>query len=834
MERYNFKQTEKKWQKYWDENNSFKFTDNDNKQKYYVLSMFPYPSGELHVGHLRNFVIGDITARFKRMQGFNVLHPMGADAFGLPAENAAINKKINPEEWTKNNIEKFVNCMKILGLSFDFSKFFATCSPDYYGKQQEIFIKLFENGLAYQKDSFVNWDPVDQTVLANEQVVDGKGWRSGATVEKKKLKQWFFKITDYAEELLADIDAKLQDWPDKVRLMQKNWIGKSEGVLIDFKINNSDKKITIYTTRPDTLFGASFVAISPNHPLVEELAKTNKNISDFIVECNKTSIDEETLETMTKKGIDTGLKVIHPFNNSVLLPIYVANFVLIDYGTGAIFGCPAHDKRDYDFAKKYNLLIKKVIECETIPYEDEGVVINSEFLNGLNNKEAKKVVIEKIESLGIGKKKINYRLRDWGFSRQRYWGCPIPIVYCEKCGVIPLKIEDLPLELPKDIKFTGRGNPLDNHPTWKHTKCPKCGGNATRETDTMDTFVDSSWYFLRYPDLTEDRPFNSELCEKLLPIEQYIGGIEHATMHLIYCRFFTKALRDCRYFDLDEPVKKLFNQGMVCHKAYRGRETKNWCYPWNIEEKNGKFYNTETKEELVFEGIIKMSKSKSNVVDITEIINAYGADAARVFVMSDSPADKDFEWTEEGIDSCWKYINRFFNLATHFKEKFSVDKINYNNEIIKNTHKTIKFVTNSLENLEFNKAIAKIREFTNFLEKVELKNDEEKESYYFALVSVVKLFMPFAPHLCSELAEKLNIDNETWPIYNDEYTIDDNVVIALQVNGKLRGTINVSKDLSDSELEQLAKAEPNIEKYIKNKDISRIVIVPNKLVNFVV
>ena len=834
MERYNFKQTEKKWQKYWDENNSFKFTDNDNTQKYYVLSMFPYPSGELHVGHLRNFVIGDITARFKRMQGFNVLHPMGADAFGLPAENAAINKKINPEEWTKNNIEKFVNCMKILGLSFDFSKFFATCSPDYYGKQQEIFIKLFENGLAYQKDSFVNWDPVDQTVLANEQVVDGKGWRSGATVEKKKLKQWFFKITDYAEELLADIDAKLQDWPDKVRLMQKNWIGKSEGVLIDFKINNSDKKITIYTTRPDTLFGASFVAISPNHPLVEELAKTNKNISDFIVECNKTSIDEETLETMTKKGIDTGLKVIHPFNNSVLLPIYVANFVLIDYGTGAIFGCPAHDKRDYDFAKKYNLPIKKVIECETIPYEDEGVVINSEFLNGLNNKEAKKVVIEKIESLGIGKKKINYRLRDWGFSRQRYWGCPIPIVYCEKCGVISLKIEDLPLELPKDIKFTGRGNPLDNHPTWKHTKCPKCGGNATRETDTMDTFVDSSWYFLRYPDLTEDRPFNSELCEKLLPIEQYIGGIEHTTMHLIYCRFFTKALRDCRYFDLDEPVKKLFNQGMVCHKAYRGRETKNWCYPWNIEEKNGKFYNTETKEELVFEGIIKMSKSKSNVVDITEIINAYGADAARVFVMSDSPADKDFEWTEEGIDSCWKYINRFFNLATHFKEKFSVDKINYNNEIIKNTHKTIKFVTNSLENLEFNKAIAKIREFTNFLEKVELKTHEEKESYYFALVSVVKLFMPFAPHLCSELTEKLSIDNENWPIYNDEYTIDDNVVVALQVNGKLRATINVSKDLASSELEQLAKAEPNIEKYIKNKDIKKVIIVPNKLVNFVI
>ena len=835
MERYNFRQIEQKWQKYWENNNSFKFNNNDNKQKYYVLSMFPYPSGELHVGHLRNFVIGDIIARFKRMQGFDVLHPMGADAFGLPAENAAIKKNISPEKWTINNINKFIYGMKILGLSFDYSKFFATCFPEYYGKQQEIFIKLFENGLIYQKESFINWDPIDQTVLANEQVVDGKGWRSGAIVEKKKLKQWFFKITDYSEELLNDLDAKLQEWPDKVKLMQKNWIGKSEGVLVDFSITTSDyRKITVYTTRPDTLFGASFIAISANHPLAEELGRMDKDISDFIAECNKTSIDEETIETMDKKGIDTGLRVIHPFNNNVSLPVYIANFVLMDYGTGAVFGCPAHDKRDYDFAKKYGLSINKVVECETLPFEEDGIVINSEFLNGLSTKEAKKIAIEKLEDLGIGKRKINYRLRDWGFSRQRYWGCPIPIVYCEKCGIVPLKLKDLPLELPNDVKFTGRGNPLDNHPTWKYTKCPKCGNNAIRETDTMDTFVDSSWYFLRYPDLIENKPFNSKLCEKLLPIDQYTGGIEHATMHLIYFRFFTKALRDCGYFNIDEPVRKLFNQGMVCHKAYRGIDSKEWCYPWNVKEDNGKYYNIETKEELSFEGVIKMSKSKSNVFDMIKITEAYGADSARVFVMSDSPADKDFEWTEDGIDSCWKYINRFYRLILNFKDRFDIDGLECVDEIVKNTHKTIKAVTNNLNNLEFNKAIAKIREFTNFLEKTQPETEQEKKSYFFGLVSVVKLFMPFAPHLCCELLEIFNISDQSWPKFDNKYTVDYNVTLALQVNGKLRATINVSRDLDKIELEKLAKKESNIVKYIDGKDIKKVIIIPNKLVNFVV
>ena len=839
-EHYNFKLTEEKWQKYWEEHNSFYFDIESKLPKFYMLVMFPYPSGELHTGHLRNFTIGDVLARFKRMQGYNVLQPMGADAFGLPAENAAIKKKILPAEHIKHNIATFKDNMKLLGLSYDFSRFVETCSPDYYGQQQRIFIELYKKGLIYQKESFVNWDPVDHTVLANEQVVDGRGWRSGAIVEKKKLRQWFFKITNYAEELLNDIDTKLQGWPEKVRLMQKNWIGKSEGALVDFKIANSDEKITVYTTRPDTLFGASFVGLSANHPIVEKLAKNNKELADFVDECRKTAVDEETLNTMEKKGFKLDIEVEHPFDKNIKLSVYVANFILMDYGTGAIFACPAHDKRDFDFATKYNLPIKQVVapvdggDVE-LPYEEEGIATNSDFLNGLTTKEAKKLAIQKIKDLGIGEAKTNYRLRDWSFSRQRYWGCPIPVIYCPKCGTVLEDENNLPIKLPEDVVIDGKGNPLEKHPTWKHTKCPHCHGDAIRETDTMDTFVDSSWYFLRYVDFTKNTAFNTEKCNQILPVDQYVGGIEHATGHLMYARFMTKALRDCGLLNIDEPIKNLFNQGMVCHKAYRGKTTKDWCYPWDVVEKDGKFYNEKTNEELNYEGIIKMSKSKCNVVSNTTVADIYGADAARMFVMSDSPAEKDFEWTDQGIEGCYKYIDRMYRVIAYYKEQCDLNDINsYKNDIVKATHKVIKDVTNSLNNMEFNKAIAKIREFTNYLEKTKPSTQEEKNSYYYALITFTKLFMPFAPHFSSEMLEILKCDNYTWPKYNEELTTESTITIAIQVNGKLRGTVTVQKDLNKDEVEKLARQEPNVRKYLDGQTTKKVIVVPNKLVSFVI
>lgn len=865
VENYNHKLVEKKWQKFWDKNNTFYFDPNNKKEKFYMLPMFLYPSGEMHLGHLRNFSISDVIARFKRLQGYNVLHPTGADAFGLPAENAAIKRNIHPSEWTYKNLEKIMNSMYACGLSFDKSRVFATCDPEYYGFQQKIFIDLYKHGLAFQKESYVNWDPVDQTVLANEQVIDGRGWRSDALVEKKKLKQWFLKITDYADQLLESIkNGDLAGWPEKVRLMQENWIGKSQGATLRFYIDKNDTLpasickgnsgldfIEVYTTRPDTLYGASFIGISANHPLAEELAKNNTEIAKFIEECKTTPIDEESLETMEKKGIDTGIFVAHPFDKNWKLPVWIANFILMDYGTGAIFACPAHDQRDYEFAKKYNLPIKVVVspdgkdfELNNEAYIEEGIAINSNFLNGLTTKEAKQKAIEKIEEMGIGKAKTNYRLRDWGVSRQRYWGCPIPMVYCEDCGVVPEKEENLPIKLPEDVVFDGKGNPLANHPTWKYTTCPKCGKPAIRETDTMDTFVDSSWYFMRFVDLDKNNPINKDLCNKILPIDQYVGGIEHATMHLMYSRFFTKALADMGYFDksIKEPAKKLFNQGMVCHKAYRNKK-KEWCYPWNVKEENGKYFDINTGEELTCEGVIKMSKSKCNVVDINTIIEDYGADAARLFVLSDTPADKDFEWTTEGIEGAWKYINRVWKLGATFAEENDLDKlknikVNKTNALLIENHKAVKAVSSFLENLEFNKAIARLREFSNAIEKFAPQDDEDKVIKYQCIVNLIKMLAPFTPHLCEELNSLLKqtptLDIASWPTYDEKLTIDTEITIAIQVNGKLRGDIKVEKDLDRAKVEELAKNQENVKKHLEGKEIKKVIVVPNKLVNFVV
>ena len=906
VENYNHKLTEKKWQKFWADNNTFHFDPNNKREKFYMLPMFLYPSGEMHVGHLRNFSISDVIARFKRLQGYNVLHPTGADAFGLPAENAAIKRGIHPSEWTYKNLDKIMKSMLSCGLSFDISRVFATCDPEYYGFQQKLFIDLYKHGLAYQKESYVNWDPVDQTVLANEQVIDGRGWRSDALVEKKKLKQWFFKITKYADKLLDGIkNGDLKGWPEKVRLMQENWIGKSEGATVRFgickdKANNSYVKlcnesakafdfIEVYTTRPDTLFGASFIGISPNHPLAEELAKNNKEIADFIEECKKAPVDEESLETMEKKGIHTGIFVEHPFDKNWKLPVWVANFILMDYGTGAIFACPAHDQRDYDFATKYNLPIKPVVAPESeitqnspsylteeqkiqnspshqgergdesqnnennfqfstfnfqLPFTDEGIAINSDFLNGLPTKEAKQKAIEKIEELEIGERKINYRLRDWGVSRQRYWGCPIPMIYCEHCGVVPEKEENLPVKLPEDVVFDGKGNPLANHPTWKHTTCPCCGRPAIRETDTMDTFVDSSWYFMRFVDLDKKNPVNTELCNKLLPIDQYVGGIEHATMHLIYSRFFTKVMADMGYIDksIKEPAKRLFNQGMVCHKAYKNCK-KEWCYPWNVKEENGKYYDINTGEELNCQGIIKMSKSKCNVVDINTVIEDYGADSARLFVLSDTPADKDFEWTTEGIEGTWKYINRVWKIGATFALEQDLDKIkniqiNKKNELLIENHKAIKDITSYFNNMEFNKAIARLREFSNFIEKAKINDDEDLAIKYLAISNLIKMLAPFAPHVCEELNKMLKhnetLDIAEWPKFDEKLTVDSEITIAIQVNGKLRGDMKAKKDEDKKIIEELAKNQENVKKYLEGKEIKKVIIVPNRLINFVI
>ncbi len=831
--RYNFRETEAKWQKHWVDNNTFKTDSDTGKPKYYVLEMFPYPSGNIHMGHVRNYTLGDVVARSKRAQGYNVLHPMGWDAFGLPAENAAIQNNTHPHKWTMANIANMREQLKLIGLSYDWSRELATCLPEYYKHEQLFFLKFLENGLAYRKEAEVNWDPVDNTVLANEQVIDGRGWRSGALVERRKLSQWFLRISDFADDLLAGLDT-LKEWPEKVRLMQEKWIGKSSGASLKLQINNGGF-LEIYTTRPDTIFGMSFCAISPQHPIVEKLlslpSTNHQSLSTFLAECNQLGTSEEAIEKAEKKGFDTGLKIKHPFEEREV-PLYVANFVLMDYGTGAIFGCPAHDQRDFEFATKYKLPITTVVD-------ENDVLINSHFLNGLPVAEAKKRAIAELEKIGVGKEKINYRLRDWGISRQRYWGCPIPVIHCEDCGAVPVPEQELPVELPADVTFDKAGNPLEHHPTWKHVNCPKCKKQARRETDTFDTFFESSWYFLRYATLPSDAPLEKDAIKKWLPVDCYIGGIEHAVLHLLYSRFFTRALARCKMVDLQEPFKRLETQGMISHETYKNSEGK-WLSPDDIAKNDeGKFIEITTGKDVVVGRIEKMSKSKKNTIDPRHIIETYGVDAARLFMLSDSPPERDLEWTDAGIEGAWRYINRLWKLTIEHKAaNYSTEDNNSKPEILqKLTHKTIAAVTDDLEKFHFNKAIARIRELTNLIESTQA-SAENASVRNEAIVAAIHLLNPFMPHLTEELWQQLgnkdNLSSRPWPKADEKWLIDNSVTIAIQINGKLRGTIEAPKDADKKLLEEQALKQQAISEFLKDKDIVKIVVVPNRIVNVVV
>ena len=800
---YNPQDIELKWQKTWADNNSFKADNNSTKPKSYILEMFPYPSGRIHMGHVRNYAIGDVIARFRRAQGYNVLHPMGWDAFGLPAENAAIENKVSPADWTYKNIDNMRAELQRMGLSCDWSREVATCHPSYYQHEQKFFLDFLKHGLAYQKESTVNWDPIDQTVLANEQVIDGKGWRSGAVVERKKLKQWFLRISDFSEDLLAGLKT-LTGWPDAVKTMQEKWIGKSEGATINFEIvepssaQNIPQRLSVFTTRPDTIFGMSFAAIAPAHPISEALSASNPKLAEFIKECNQIANTEEAIETAEKKGFDTGLKVKHPFIAGLELPLYVANFILMEYGTGAIFGCPAHDERDKAFAEKYNLPIKQVVS-------EEGVLENSEFLNGLSVADAKKRAIEEFKKIGLGEGKITYRLRDWGVSRQRYWGCPIPIIYCDSCGTVPVPEKDLPVELPKDVSFDKIGNPLAHHPSWKHTTCPSCNKPATRETDTFDTFFESSWYFGRFCSTDSSKPLDG--ADYWLPVDNYIGGIEHAVLHLLYARFFTRALNKCGYLKVEEPFKNLLTQGMVCHPTYKN-EKGEWIYP------------EEANEKSIKGASIKMSKSKKNVVDPGKIIEKFGADTARLFMLSDSPPERDLDWSDEGIEGCYKFLTRVWRMATNAEIPQTASE-----KKRKAIHKAIKDVTDDYDNNRFNKAVAGIRTLFN-----ELFEEPSKEG----VLALLQLISPITPHLAEELWTKVSKDNlNEWPKADAKLLEQSSVIVAIQVNGKKRAVVELPINTDEAGAKVIALAEPTVAAAIGANGIKKFIYVPNKIINIV-
>jgi leucyl-tRNA synthetase len=850
--RYNPKDVEAKWQNAWAKARVFRAPNASRKPKYYVLEMFPYPSGRIHMGHIRNYTLGDVLSRYMRARGFNVLHPMGWDAFGLPAENAAFQSRVHPADWTNQNIKVMREQMKRVGLSIDWSREFATCDPAYYGKQQELFLEFFKAGLAYRKEAWVNWDPAENTVLANEQVVDGLGWRSGVPVERRKLAHWFFKITAFADELLTALKT-LPRWPDKVRLMQENWIGKSHGAYARFRIEGAKDPLLVFTTRPDTLFGASFCALAPDHPLSEALAKKNPQLAAFIKSCQSVGTSEEAIEHAEKKGYDTGLKVYSPVEPDRALPLYVANFVLMDYGTGAIFGCPGHDQRDFEFATRYRLPILPVVIPEGEDpaafklagkaYLRPGKMARSGFLDGLGDDEAIPAMIRHLEKTGGGKGVTLFRLRDWGVSRQRYWGCPVPIIHCPACGAVPVPKKDLPVKLPKDVSFDHPGNPLAHHPTWKRVKCPKCKGPAERETDTLDTFVDSAWYFIRFTAPKAKAPIDKKAARYWLPVDQYIGGVEHAILHLLYARFFTRVLKKLGHVATAEPFAGMFTQGMVNHKTYRDAKGE-WIYPENVKKTpDGKFVRRDnglTVEEGRFE---KMSKSKMNVIDPTDIIAQYGADTARWFMISDSPPERDLFWSDEGIEGSWRFAQRVWRLFTENPGAFKASRSKGSGKaspedegLLRAAHKAIAGVSGDIEAFHFNKAVARIYELVNALYAAPAAA-RTGSGFAEALVILVKLLQPMMPHLAEELWRKMGhktfLADQPWPEADPAYLHDEQVTIAVQVMGKLRDTLQLPRDSERTAVEAAALASENVRRALGGRAVKKVIVVPNKIVNIV-
>jgi len=869
-ERYNAREAEVRWQKLWDERGIYATKNDDPRPKYYVLEMFPYPSGRIHMGHVRNYTMGDVVARFKRAMGNAVLHPMGWDAFGMPAENAAIDRKVHPKEWTYANIAAMKKQLQSMGLSLDWAREIATCDPSYYKHQQEMFLDFVKAGLVERKKSKVNWDPVDHTVLANEQVIDGRGWRSGALVEQRELIQWFFKISDYSEDLLTALDT-LDRWPEKVRLMQKNWIGKSEGLLVRFMLDtastpNNESELEIFTTRPDTLFGAKFLALAPDHPLSLAAAAKNPKLAEFIEQCRHMGTSQAAIDTAEKMGFDTGIKAVHPFDPSWKLPVYVANFILMDYGTGAIFGCPAHDQRDLDFVNKYGLgntpvvcppnQDPKTFVITDTAYDGDGRMINSRFLDGMTIDEAWDEVASRLEKTTAGnravaQRQVNYRLRDWGISRQRYWGCPIPIIHCDKCGVVPVPQADLPVTLPEDVTFDKPGNPLDRHPTWKHVKCPQCSGEARRETDTMDTFVDSSWYFARFTDpWIATAPTDLKCVNEWLPVDQYIGGIEHAILHLLYSRFFTRAMHKTGHTGMDEPFAGLFTQGMVVHETYKS-QSGDWVEPANVKiEGMGdtrKATLIPSGEPVEIGSIEKMSKSKKNTIDPDDIIEAYGADTARWFMLSDSPPERDVIWTEEGVQGAWRFVQRLWRMVGEIAEveapggrpgQFGPAAL----AVRKAAHRALSNVSDDIGRLRFNRCVAHIYEFANALSdaigEVETAPTPDMAwALHEAGDILVRLFHPMMPHLAEEcwaaLGHQTLVATEAWPQVEPELLIETTITLPVQINGKKRADVTVARDAGKDEIEAAVLALDEVKKALDGKSPKKVIVVPQRIVNVV-